>query len=528
RECFWRGELPLWNPWNGCGVPFLAQWNTMPLYPPVLLYVLLPLTWGLNLFCLLHLWWGGLGAYALARRWTGHGAAGAFAGVAFMFNGMTQNLLMWPSHIATFAWMPWVTLAVERAWREGGRQVWLAALAGAMQMLAGGPETILFTWLLLAAMWASDLGRAWKAARQPAQTAPANDAASATMLRRVALRFPALVVLVFLLAAAQLLPFLQLVAHSEREVGYADTRWSMPARGLANFLVPVAFGRMSNLGMFVQQGQNWTSSYYPGVAVLLLALLTGVALRHGRAQATGSGGGSDWNSRAGVLGIGALVALVLAMGDQTIFYRAVRAVLPLVSLMTYPVKFLVVVTFALPMLAALTLARLLPQAAAAGAAPAVPPPQPSGATGCSRWIERVALMMLALMGVVAVWAWRAPAPGENLQMTWFSALSRAAFLIATAGLLLATMQRARPLVLRLAPWALVALVWLDALTHQPSQNPTTLPWVFEPGLARVKLEMQPEPTLGQSRALLRADAVRRFREVVLANPGDNFIVKRLG
>src|SRR5215813_8585045 len=29
RECFWRGELPLWNPYNNCGVPFLAQWNTM-------------------------------------------------------------------------------------------------------------------------------------------------------------------------------------------------------------------------------------------------------------------------------------------------------------------------------------------------------------------------------------------------------------------------------------------------------------------------------------------------------------------
>jgi len=25
RECFWRGELPLWNPFNNCGVPFLAQ-----------------------------------------------------------------------------------------------------------------------------------------------------------------------------------------------------------------------------------------------------------------------------------------------------------------------------------------------------------------------------------------------------------------------------------------------------------------------------------------------------------------------
>src|SRR5262245_23744826 len=33
RECFWRGEVPLWNPLNNCGIPFLAQWNTMTLYP---------------------------------------------------------------------------------------------------------------------------------------------------------------------------------------------------------------------------------------------------------------------------------------------------------------------------------------------------------------------------------------------------------------------------------------------------------------------------------------------------------------
>ena len=29
RECFWRGELPLWNPYNCCGLPFLAQFNTL-------------------------------------------------------------------------------------------------------------------------------------------------------------------------------------------------------------------------------------------------------------------------------------------------------------------------------------------------------------------------------------------------------------------------------------------------------------------------------------------------------------------
>ena len=25
RESFWHGEIPLWNPLNNCGLPFLAQ-----------------------------------------------------------------------------------------------------------------------------------------------------------------------------------------------------------------------------------------------------------------------------------------------------------------------------------------------------------------------------------------------------------------------------------------------------------------------------------------------------------------------
>ncbi|HEX7618608.1 MAG TPA: hypothetical protein VF480_07810, partial [Verrucomicrobiae bacterium] len=149
QDCFRHGELPFWNPYNYCGAPFLAQWNTMPLYPPALIYLALPLTWSLSFFCLLHLWFAGFGMYQLARRWTGSDFAAAFAGVAFAFNGLTLNLLMWPSHIATLSWMPWVVLAVEGAWRGGGRKVILAALVGALQMLAGGPETIFFTWIFL-------------------------------------------------------------------------------------------------------------------------------------------------------------------------------------------------------------------------------------------------------------------------------------------------------------------------------------------------------------------------------------------
>jgi hypothetical protein len=48
RQSYRAGEIPLWNPYNFAGLPFLAQWNTLCLYPPSLLYVLLPLPWSLN------------------------------------------------------------------------------------------------------------------------------------------------------------------------------------------------------------------------------------------------------------------------------------------------------------------------------------------------------------------------------------------------------------------------------------------------------------------------------------------------
>ncbi len=88
RECFWRGELPLWNPLNNFGVPLLAQWNTAVLYPPSLFYLVFPLSWSLGVFNVGHLFLAGMGMYFLARRWTGNSLAASVAGLVFAFNGL--------------------------------------------------------------------------------------------------------------------------------------------------------------------------------------------------------------------------------------------------------------------------------------------------------------------------------------------------------------------------------------------------------------------------------------------------------
>ena len=149
QESLRAGELPLWNVLSECGHPFLGQWNTMVLYPFMLLTVLFPLGSALAVFCLVHQYVGGLGMYFLARRWSRCGPAGALAGILYSFDGIMQTALMWPNNIAALGLLPWVVLAVQSAWRQGGRVVCGAALLSAIQLLSGAPEMILVTWLFV-------------------------------------------------------------------------------------------------------------------------------------------------------------------------------------------------------------------------------------------------------------------------------------------------------------------------------------------------------------------------------------------
>ena len=439
QQCFHHGELPFWDPYNNCGVPFLAQWNTMPLYPPALIYLLLPLTWSLSFFCLLHLWFAGFGMFFLARRWTGNNFAAAFAGVAFSFNGLSLNLLMWPSHMATFSWMPWVVLTVELAWRCGGQKIILAALVGAMQMLGGGPETILLTWLLLLALWIQQF-----IAGGGDAPSPATSATGAAQLRPAMLwRFPLVVLLVTALTAAQLLPFLDLSAHSQRSVGYADTRWSMPGWGWMSFLVPMVHGSTRTEGVFFQYGQSWTSSYYLGIGTLWLALLALWMVRERRV----------W-----LLGGATMLALIFAFGENTFVYPAVRKIIPQLSFVTYPVKYLTLVTFLMPLLAAFAITRLQSL-------------RSEEKMNFKKHLIFIGVILFALLAGILFWAWRFPFPTDDVHATLFNGLSRAFFLLLTGGLLFLLTLEAGPGLRRIAPLLLIVVAWLERLHPRATAKP---------------------------------------------------------
>lgn len=446
RECFWNGGLPWWNPYNCCGLPFLAQFNTLALYPPALIYLLLPLAWSLPFFCLLHLYWGGMGMYFLAARWTGSRAGGALAGVAFAFNGLTLNFLMWPSHIATFAWMPWVIFLTPGAWQSGGRKIVAAAVAATLQILSGGPETILFTWLIVFALAIVDL-------RQRGITVP----------RRLVL----VGMLALGLAASQWMPFADFALHSSRNTHYANADWPMPTWGWDNYLVP-EFHTSRWQGMAMQHDQYWTSSYYSGVGVVLLALLALCRAKTARSRL--------------VCGF-VIASLILALGQHGLVYPLLRKAFPVLGFFRFPVKFVIVVSGLFPLLAAWGVS------------------QYESSENKPGWLEGICGGVVVLMIGVVLWAqWAFPQPDDSWHLVLKNGLSRlgivAAFFAALWFFAALTARRS---------WSLAALVlicWLDLLTGVPWQNPTLDPSLYEPGLGRLSANLNPQPTVGQSRLML--------------------------
>ena len=423
--------------------------------------------------------------YLLAHAWVQNRLAASVAGVAFAFNGLTWHALMWPNNIAALGWMPLVAFTVQRACREGGRQVVVAAVVGAMQMLAGAPEIVGLTWMLLMVLCASETVKIIDGKFQITWSVPG--------------RFLLVVVSIAGLSAAQLLPFFDLLAHSQRDVAFGDAEWAMPGDGLANLLVPLFHCYRSFHGVFVQYGQYWTTSYYLGVGVVLLTLLAVWRVRERRAWV--------------LTGVAAL-SFILAMGEQGFFYGLLRRIAPQVGFMRFPIKFVVLPVFILPLLAAYAVGwfRARPEADR----------QDRG-----RRMTVVAVVLLGLILIVVGVAGAHPMPDDDRSATWNNALVRAMFLALIGGALLAVHYVRRTQLQWLSCLSLLAALWFDIRTHAPDLNPTVDRSVYEPGLVRAAVKFDPEPRHGGSRAMVSPAALARLRHLSVSTPKDEVLGRRL-
>jgi hypothetical protein len=461
RDSFWHGHWPMWNPLSRCGTPFLAQWNTMALYPLSLFYVLLPMPWSLNCFLLGHLLLGGAGMYLLGRHWFGSRFAASVAGLVFAWNGLAIHCLMWPCHTAGLAWMPWLVLLCDQAGQRGGRRVYWAALVGACQMLSGSPETILLTWLIVVVGFVRD-----------------------GVLKRQGFwsgssRLVLVALLVGGLSAVQMLPWLDLLVHGDRTSATGTGLWSLPPSGLANFFVPLFHTEGSVTGMFMQPEQQWTSSYYVGVLPLALAVLALWRAREGRAL---------------FLACLALAGVLLAWGNTGFLLNALKHAIPLLGFIRFPVKFIILTVFCLALLA--------------GAGAAWLQAQPARTAGWKfswpgAWIGLGILLVLGLERWFAF-------PTDSWSAVWPNALGRLAFLLTGIAILGLMFRSGRPLERALLCFAFLACMGLDICTHAPTQNPSVPVRAY----AERPPPMTPAPRVGESRAMLSPETERTMNKLV--------------
>lgn len=142
---FRDGVVPLWNPWNLCGLPWIGTLQGGVFYPGHVLYLVLPLHRALAASGALHLVVTALATAAFVRRLGLGGAAAFLAAVAFTVRGTVATSVPSPNLLEAAAWLPVGALAlVDLVRAPGGGPIALLAAATGLSFLAGYPQPTVY------------------------------------------------------------------------------------------------------------------------------------------------------------------------------------------------------------------------------------------------------------------------------------------------------------------------------------------------------------------------------------------------
>ena len=329
-----HGRLPLWNPYQFCGYPFVAALQSAVFYPPNLLFLFVDLDRAFVVSALLHLFLAGVFAYAVTWKLYRCFCGSLLASIVGALNlGILTRI--YAGHVTMYCGYPWLILGVGAFWlaltsrAANVRAVLLAGAALAMSILAGHPAMpfLIIVGIVLAAV--ADVaslpspGRLWRASSQIGLT----------------------VGLAALLASVQIVPTWMYLGSSAREGGVSyefATSSSLPPESFAQFFAPFAFGDGVDSPYFGRWFIWEVMPYFGMVSIGLLLLGATVACR------------------TRVLGSVVLVgALLLSLGKHAFYYQALLDWIPGFSLFRGPARQLHLVTTVAAILSSATIAWMI-------------------------------------------------------------------------------------------------------------------------------------------------------------------------
>ena len=198
-----RGHLPLWDPYQLCGMPFFAVPHVALFYPLHFFSFFVDAVTAVEVSFIMHMTIGGLGLGLLARRFALTPLGSAAAAVTFIWSGWVVFNNVLPGIFACMNWLPLTIFLIDRAFAR--ERFAHAALIGAVtiQILIGASEVLVHTLYVGAGL---TILRLLSRSREESILDNLGDGA----------RILGCIIAAFLLAAPQLLPSIELVAESAR------------------------------------------------------------------------------------------------------------------------------------------------------------------------------------------------------------------------------------------------------------------------------------------------------------------------
>ncbi len=326
------GRLPLWNPYNYCGMSQAAICSPSIFFPPNWLFAGLSFSQALAIIMILSQLVCAVGMFLLVDSVGWGTLSGAIAASGMALSGYMFSLSTNYTLVAAAGWMP-LTIYCSRQVLRNPRVAWIAANAVAIFMLltSGRPE-------ISAPAMVLALGAAF--CRLPAEKTQecASALAPAALLRSV--------VIGFLLAAPMLLPLLEWIPWSRRAQGLAADEVLMYSAGWYDLLCmflpqPLGSLQLRDSPFAALVGTATRMPYYGAafVSCILLAFASlGIFRRGGRAHL--------------LCLLAMLVSLIASLGENIPFMQQLVSVIPGASLLRFPNKLLIFPVFFLSLFAA--------------------------------------------------------------------------------------------------------------------------------------------------------------------------------
>lgn len=263
------GVIPLWNPYNFCGMPFVANGQSSVFYPLHVIFLLFGAEYGFGISAIVHLSLLGCATYGFLRQLALREISAFVGAVTFMFCGFNVVWLEYPTvSLWTMTWLPVALLCFECGLRNADCGVkrpgrgWstLAGLALGVQFLAGHLQSGFYV-LFCFSTYAVFRLLTERSLRTPHSA-----------LRNLIIPLA----IAFCIGAIQLLPSLELIGFNPRAAGkrYEDVIASaLPLRQLITLIAPNFFGNPVDGGIYWGHFNYIEMTGYVGVVALMLAVV---------------------------------------------------------------------------------------------------------------------------------------------------------------------------------------------------------------------------------------------------------------